>query len=116
MAEKNVNISKSDLRHIIFERAVPENLKKGQVNITYGVLQDIFSITEDSDGSERPLSPSNICDCLNLLCGRDVSSFVKKPTFLKVKSRFIKNNPLCVNHLFLNLLHNPLIVNHRLLM
>ena len=49
--------------------------KKGQVS-NYGVLQDIFSTTEDSDGSERPLSPSNIRDCLNLLCGRDVSIFV----------------------------------------
>ena len=66
MAEKNVNISKSDLRHIIFERSMPENLKKGQVSINYGVLQNIFSIIEDSDGSERLLSQSNICDCLNL--------------------------------------------------
>ena len=45
---------------------MPENLKKGQVGINCGVLQDIFSIIEDSDGSERPLSLSNICDCLNL--------------------------------------------------
>ena len=108
MVEKNVHISKSDLRLIIFERALPENLKKGQVSITYGVLQDIFSIIEDSDGSERPLSPSNICDCLNLLCGRDVSSFVKKPShFLKVKSNFIKNNPLCVNQLVPELTAQP---------
>ena len=79
-------ISKSDLRHFFFERAMPENLKKHQVSITYG--------------SERPLSLSNICDCLNLLCGRDVSNFVKKPcNFLKVKSRFIKHKPLCVNQL-----------------
>ena len=39
---------------------MPENLKKGQVTITYGKLKDIFSITEDSDPSERPLSLSNI--------------------------------------------------------
>ena len=45
---------------------MPENLKKGQVSITYGVFQDIFNIIEDSDGSDRPLSLSNICDCLNL--------------------------------------------------
>ena len=100
MAEENVNISKSDLRHVIFERSMPENLKKVQVSITYGVLKDIFSIIEDSDGSERPLSVSNICDCLNLLCGRDVGNLVKKPcNFLKVKSRFIRNNPLCLNQL-----------------
>ena len=55
MADENVNISKSDLRHVIFERSMPENLKKVQVSITYGLLKDIFSITEDSDGSERPL-------------------------------------------------------------
>ena len=34
------------------------------------MLEDIFSIIEDSHGSERPLGVSNICDCLNLLCGR----------------------------------------------
>ena len=63
MGEKNVKISKP--KHI-FERSMSENIKKGQVSITYGVLQDIFSIIEDSDGSERSLSLSNICDCLNL--------------------------------------------------
>ena len=100
MAGKNVNINKYDLRHIIFERSIPENLKKGQVSITYGVLQDIFSIIEDSDGSERLLSLSNICDCLNLLCGRDVSNLVEKPcNFLKVKSKFIRNNLVCLNQL-----------------
>ena len=79
---------------------MPENLSKGQVSITYGVLQDIFSIIEDSAGSERHLSLSNICDCLNLLFGRDVSNMVKKPhNFLKVKSRFIRNNPMSVNQL-----------------
>ena len=62
------------------------------------MLQDIFCIIEDSDGSERPLSLSNICDCLNLLCGRDVRNLVKKPcNFLKVKSKFIRNNPVCLN-------------------
>ena len=64
------------------------------------MLQDIFSIIEDSDGSERPLSLSNIFDCLNLLCGRDVHNLVKKPcNFLKVKSKFIRNNPVCLNQL-----------------
>ena len=47
---KNVNIIKSDLRHIIFEKSMPENLKKGHLSITYGVVQDIFSIVEDSNG------------------------------------------------------------------
>ena len=47
--------------------------------LTYGMLKDIFSITEHSDRSERPLSLSNIPDCLNLLCGRDVDNLVKKP-------------------------------------
>ena len=28
---------------------MPENLKKGQVSIAYGALQDIFSVIEDSD-------------------------------------------------------------------
>ena len=51
------------------------------------MLQDILSIIEDGDGSGRPLSLSNIYDCLNLLCGRDVGNLVKKPcSFLsKVK-------------------------------
>ena len=54
-----------------------ENLKKGQLSITYGMLKDIFTIIEDSDWSERPLS----------LCGRDIGNLVKKPcSFLsKVK-------------------------------
>ena len=66
---------------------MPENLKKSLASINYGMLQDIFSIIEDSDRSERPLSLSNISDCLNLLCGRDVGNLVKKPcSFLsKVK-------------------------------
>ena len=115
---KNVNVTQSDLRNIIFERALPENLYKGQVSIIDGVLQDIFSIIEDSNRLERPRSPSNICGCSNLLCGRDASNFVKKLcNFLKDKSRFIKNNPLCVNELVLGLInHNPLIVNCLLLM
>ena len=48
----------------------------------------IFLVSlNDSDRSERPLSLSNILDCLNLLCGRDVGNLVKKPcSFLsKVK-------------------------------
>ena len=95
MAEKNVNISKSyDLRHTIFERSMPENLKKDQVSITYAVLQDIFKIIEDSDGLERPLSHSN-CDCLNLLCCRDVGNWLKN----LVKSRLIRNSPVCLNQL-----------------
>ena len=64
------------------------------------MLQDIFSIIEDSDGLERPLSLSKICVCLNLLCGRGVGNFVKNPChFLKIKSRFIRNNPVCPNQL-----------------
>ena len=64
------------------------------------MLQDIFSIIEDSDGSERPLSLSKLCVCLNLLCGRGVGNFVKNPChFLKIKSRFIRNNPVCPNQL-----------------
>ena len=51
------------------------------------MLKDIFGIIEDSDQSERPLSLSNIPDCLNLLWARDVGNLVKKPcSFLgKVK-------------------------------
>ena len=41
--------------------------------------KDIFSIIEHRDQSERPLSLSNIPDCLNLLRGRDVGNLVKKP-------------------------------------
>ena len=55
--------SKSDLRHIIFERLMRENFKKGQLSITYGMLNDIFTIIDDS---KRPLILSNIPDCLNL--------------------------------------------------
>ena len=64
------------------------------------MLQDIFIIIEDSDGSERPFSLSNICDYLNLLCGRDVGNLVKKScNFLKVRSGLIRNNPVCLNEL-----------------
>ena len=57
---------------------MPEKRKKGQLSITYGVLKYIFCIIEDSDRSERPHSLSNIPDCLNLLCGRDVGNLDKK--------------------------------------
>ena len=40
-----------------------ENFKKGQLSITYGMLNDIFTIIDDS---KRPLILSNIPDCLNL--------------------------------------------------
>ena len=49
---------------------------------------------------QRDLLIYQIYDCLIFLCGRDVSNFVKKPcNFLKIKSRFIKHKPLCVNQL-----------------
>ena len=88
------------MRHIIFQRSISENLRKRFVSITSAVLQDIFSITEDSDGSERSLTLWKICVCLNLFSGRGVGNFVKKPChFLKIKSRFIRNNPVCPNQL-----------------
>ena len=88
------------MRHIIFQRSISENLRKRLVSITSAVLQDIFSITEDSDGSERSLTLWKICVCLNLFSGRGVDNFVKKPChFLKIKSRFIRNNPVCPNQL-----------------
>ena len=67
---------------------MPENLKKGQVSVTYGVLKDIFSIIEDSNRSERLLSLSNIPDCLNLLCGRDVGNLAKKSCSFLSKVKF----------------------------
>ena len=74
---------------------MPENLKKGQVRITYDVLKDVFSITEDSDRSERPLSLSNIPDCSNLLCGRDVSViWLKNLIVFSVKSKFTRKTIL----------------------
>ena len=46
----------------------------------------IFLVSlNDSDRSERPLSLSNILDCLNLLCGRDVGNLVKKPCSFLIK-------------------------------
>ena len=84
MVGKNVNIRKSDLRHYFWKIYTRKSFK-GQVSITYVVLQDILSIIEDGDGSERPLSLSNIYDCLNLLCGRDVGNLVKKPCSFLIK-------------------------------
>ena len=64
------------------------------------MFKDIFSIIEDSDVSERPLSVSNICDCLNVLCSRDVGNLVKKLcNFLKVKSKGLSEIILCLNQL-----------------
>ena len=94
--EKKMYTQVNLIKTYYFERSTPENLKKGQVSITHAVLQDIFIIIEDSDRSERPFSLSNICDYLNLLCGRDVGNLVKKScNFLKVRSRLIRNI-LCV--------------------
>ena len=46
-------------------------------------------IIEDSNRQERPLSLSNIPDCLNLLwCGRDVGNLVKKPCSFLSKVKF----------------------------
>ena len=86
---------------------MPEKSLKGQLSITYGVLKDIFSIIKDSDRSERPLSLSNIPDCLNLLRGRDVGNLVKKPCSFLCKVKVYQK--------LMNLLHNPLIVNCLLL-
>ena len=95
IVQKCKHKSKSDLRHIIFERSMPVNLKKGPLSITYGVL--ILSTIEDRDQSERPLSLSNIPGCL-ILVGILVISFKNLEVF-SVKSRFIRNNPVSVNHI-----------------
>ena len=53
MAGKNVNISKSDLRHVIFERSMPVNLKKGQAMECFKIF--LVSLKIVLDGAE-PLS------------------------------------------------------------
>ena len=80
MADNNVSITKSDIKHII--------CKKDKVRITYRVLSDIFSVID-----EESLSPKDvIAPCLTLLCGWDVSNVVVKPSnFLRSKSRQINN-------------------------
>ena len=78
---------------------MPENLKKGQVSVTYGVLKDIFSIIEDSNRSERLLSLSNIPDCLTYCVVGMLVIWLKNLVVFSVKSRFIRNDPACVNHL-----------------
>ena len=83
-----MNIRVNLIQDILFLKDLcQKNILKGQLSITYGVLKDIFSIIKDSDQSERPLSLSNIPDCLNLLSGRNFGNLVKKPcSFLsKVK-------------------------------
>ena len=63
-----MNIRVNLIQDILFLKDLcQKNILKGQLSITYGVLKDIFSIIKDSDRSERPLSLSNIPDCLNLL-------------------------------------------------
>ena len=65
------------------------NKRQGKYN-----LQDIFSIAV--------MDQRDLGICLNLLCGMDVSDLVKKPcNFIKVKSRFTKNNPLCASPKFI---------------
>ena len=63
------------------------------------MLQDIFSVIEDSDGSERPLSLSNIHDYFNILCGRDVGNLVKKPCGFLSKAEVYQKQSWWVNHL-----------------
>ena len=88
MADNNVNITKSDIKHIICTGELPLSTEKDKVRITYRVLSDIFSVID-----EESLSPKDvIVPCLTLLCGWDVSNVVGKPSnFLRSKSRKINN-------------------------
>ena len=88
MADNNVNITKSDIKHIICTGTLPLSTEKDKVRITYRVLSDIFSVID-----EESLSPKDvIAPCLTLLCGWDVSNVVGKPSnFLRSKSRKINN-------------------------
>ena len=94
MADNNVNITKSDIKHIICTGELPLSTEKDKVRITYRVLSDIFSVID-----EESLSPKDvIVPCLTLLCGWDVSNVVGKPSnFLRSKSRKINNKKKLVN-------------------
>ena len=65
MADNNVSITKSDIKHIICTGELPLSTEKDKVRITYRVLSDIFSVID-----EEALSPKDvIVPCLTLLCG-----------------------------------------------
>lgn len=71
MAYQNVNISKSEIEDIIYEKKLPPNLEKSNYKITYRVLLDIFSIINDT---EKPVNPKdNLVPCLNLICKNNVT-------------------------------------------
>ena len=87
MADSNVSITKSDIKHIICTGELPLSTGKDKVRITYRVLSNIFSVI-----GEEFLSPKDvIAPCLTLLCGWDGSNVLGKPSnFLRSKS--IKSN------------------------
>ena len=70
MADKNVNISKSDLRHIIFERSMSENLKKspGNYNLYSASRSNLYSVTEGTPELKQiyDLLQSMTKTCLNI--------------------------------------------------
>ena len=60
-------------------------------------LQDIFSIIEDSDGSDRHLSLSNICDCLSLCVVGMLLIWIKNLTIFIAQSTDCELSPSNVN-------------------
>ena len=73
MADNNLNIAKSDIKHIICTGELPLSTKKDKVGVTYRVLPDIFSVIDEESLSMKDV----IAPCLTLLCGWDVSNVVR---------------------------------------
>ena len=94
MAEDNVKITKSDIKHIICTGELPLSTGKDKVRITHRVLSNIFSVI-----GEEFLSPKDvIAPCLTLLCGWDGSNVLDKPSnFLRSKSIKSNNKKKLVN-------------------
>ena len=69
-----------DLRRIVFEKLLPDFWNFESNEVTYEILSEIFSFLD-----ENSLSASAIVPILNLLCNRDVSASIKKPSNFQKK-------------------------------
>ncbi len=95
MAASNVNryFSKENLKEIVYQNKPPTFWGQND-KLNYEMLSEIFCYLEENN-----LSFSNIVPVLNLLCGRDVASVIKKPSnFYKKFKKLIEKNSQCLEN------------------
>ena len=93
MADDNINkvIAKDSLELLVMNGQVPDFWVVGRDRVTYGTLNNIFDVIDSNS-----LACSCVLQALNILCGRDISNIIKKPSNLRSKIlNYIKKNPDC---------------------